>query len=118
MTNVIIYHNPNCSKSRQTLALLEKRSEPITVIEYLKTPHTAQELRDLFTLLAQDDIRAMMRVKDDLYQALNLAQATDDELFSAMAEHPKLMERPIVVYRNQAKIGRPPEQVLELFDHV
>lgn len=112
--SVTIYHNPRCSKSRQTLALLEENGVEPTVIKYLETPANEAQLRSLFKQLGLDDVRGMMRVKEDLYKELGLKQADDDALFAAMAENPKLMERPIVVNNDQAKIGRPPEQVLEI----
>ncbi|WP_394241794.1 arsenate reductase (glutaredoxin) [Vibrio astriarenae] len=112
--SVTIYHNPRCSKSRQTLALLEENGVEPTVIKYLETPANEEQLRSLFKQLGLDDVRGMMRVKEDLYKELGLKQADDDALFAAMAENPKLMERPIVVKNDQAKIGRPPEQVLEI----
>ncbi|QIA62773.1 arsenate reductase (glutaredoxin) [Vibrio astriarenae] len=112
--SVTIYHNPRCSKSRQTLALLEENGVEPTVIKYLETPANEEQLRSLFKQLGLDHVRGMMRVKEDLYKELGLKQADDDALFAAMAENPKLMERPIVVNNDQAKIGRPPEQVLEI----
>lgn len=112
--SVIIYHNPRCSKSRQTLTLLQEQGIDPQVIKYLETPPEQAELRQLFTKLGLDDVRAMMRVKEDIYKQLELKLADDDQLFAAMAEHPKLIERPIVVNNDQARLGRPPEQVLEI----
>ncbi|GAL14810.1 arsenate reductase [Vibrio astriarenae] len=96
------------------MALLEENGVEHTVIKYLETPANEEQLRSLFKQLGLDDVRGMMRVKEDLYKELGLKQADDDALFAAMAENPKLMERPIVVKNDQAKIGRPPEQVLEI----
>ncbi|GAB2655462.1 arsenate reductase (glutaredoxin) [Vibrio panuliri] len=112
--SVVIYHNPRCSKSRQTLALLEENNVQPEIIKYLDTPPSVGELKTLFTQLGLSEVREMMRTKEDVYKELNLAQASDDELFLAMVEHPKLIERPIVVANGKAKHGRPPEQVLEI----
>ncbi|CAM4229690.1 arsenate reductase (glutaredoxin) [Vibrio agarivorans] len=112
--SVTIYHNPRCSKSRQTLALIEEQGIEPEVIKYLETPPTEAELRTLFEQLKLDTVRDMMRVKEDVYKEQDLKQANDDALFAAMARHPKLIERPIVVNKGQAKLGRPPEQVLEI----
>ncbi|OLQ89913.1 arsenate reductase (glutaredoxin) [Vibrio ponticus] len=112
--SVVIYHNPRCSKSRQTLTLLEEKGVQPEIIKYLDTPLSVAELKDLYALLALEEVRAMMRVKEDVYKELNLAQASDEQLFTAMAENPKLIERPIVVANGKAKHGRPPEQVLEI----
>jgi arsenate reductase len=108
-----IYHNPRCSKSRQTLALIEEHNVPVTVVEYLKNPLTKDELKHLAQLLGVRAIE-MMRTKEDEFKAQNLADADDETLFDAMAKTPKLMERPIVVSGEKACIGRPPENVLAL----
>ncbi len=114
--SVIIYHNPRCSKSRETLVLLETRNLQPQVINYLQHPPTAEQLKSIFTQLSLTNVRDMMRRKEDIYKTLNLAdpQLTDDALFAAMAEHPILIERPIVIANQQARIGRPPEQVLDI----
>ncbi|NOH62724.1 MULTISPECIES: arsenate reductase (glutaredoxin) [unclassified Vibrio] len=112
--SVVIYHNPRCSKSRQTLALLEEKNIQPEIIKYLDTPPSVAELKSLFAQLKLDNVRAMMRTKEDIYKELNLADATDEQLFEAMAANPKLIERPIVVSNGQAKHGRPPEQVLDI----
>lgn len=116
MSTVTILHNPRCSKSRQTLALLNEKGVTPTVVEYLKTPLTAQALDTLFKQLNICEVRGMMRTKEDAYKAANLSEShvTDEQLFAAMAENPKLMERPVVICDNQARIGRPPEAVLEI----
>ncbi|GIU25835.1 arsenate reductase [Shewanella schlegeliana] len=115
MTNVTIYHNPRCSKSRQTLALLEENNCNIHIVEYLKTPVSSAELTDILTKL---DIspRALMRVKETEYKELALADSslTDEQLIQAMLTTPKLIERPIVLANNKAAIGRPPENVLSI----
>lgn len=112
--SVVIYHNPRCSKSRQTLALLEEKNIQPEIIKYLDTPPSVAELKSLFAQLKLENIRAMMRTKEEIYKELNLADATDEQLFEAMAANPKLIERPIVVSNGQAKHGRPPEQVLDI----
>ncbi|NOJ22841.1 arsenate reductase (glutaredoxin) [Vibrio coralliilyticus] len=112
--SVVIYHNPRCSKSRQTLALLEEKNIQPEIIKYLDTPPSVAELESLFVQLKLDNVRSMMRTKEDIYKELNLADATDEQLFEAMAANPKLIERPIVVNNGQAKHGRPPEQVLDI----
>ncbi|HDI3301987.1 TPA: arsenate reductase (glutaredoxin) [Vibrio cholerae] len=114
--SVVIYHNPKCSKSRETLSLLENQGITPQVIKYLETSPSVKELKRLYQQLGLNEVRTMMRCKDELYKELNLgdSQLSDDALFAAMAEHPKLIERPIVVCNGQARHGRPPEQVLEI----
>jgi len=113
---VTIYHNPRCSKSRETLSLLQSRGVEPQVVLYLETPPDAATLRHLLQMLNLSSARDLMRQKEDLYRALNLADSTlsEEALIQAMVENPKLIERPIVVKRGQARIGRPPEQVLEI----
>lgn len=110
-----IYHNPRCSKSRQTLALIEENNQPVTIVEYLKTPLTKQEITTLLSYLSVSPID-MMRTKEDEFKAQNLAGADDETLINAMVNTPKLIERPIVVKGDKAVIGRPPENVLALFN--
>ncbi|MBT8447223.1 MAG: arsenate reductase (glutaredoxin) [Gammaproteobacteria bacterium] len=113
--DVVIYHNPRCSKSRQTLALLRERGIEPDIIEYLKTPPSAAELRRLVKLLGMAP-RDLMRRKEAPFKDRNLGDPslTDDALISAMHEDPVLIERPIVVRGDRAAIGRPPEAVLEI----
>ena len=112
---VDIYHNPRCSKSRQTLALLEEKGVTPNIIEYLKTPPDAETIK---TLLSQLDMpaRDLLRKTEDIYKELKLSDKSlsDEQLIKAMAENPKLIERPIVINNNRAKIGRPPEAVLDI----
>tara|TARA_R110002050_G_scaffold167974_3_gene299119 strand:- start:2526 stop:2867 length:342 start_codon:yes stop_codon:yes gene_type:complete len=109
-----IYHNPRCSKSRETLALLkENTSKEVKVIEYLKDPINEEEIGKLLSMLACSPIK-MMRVKEAEFKEQNLDGADDKTLISAMVTTPKLIERPIVTDGNQAVIGRPPENVLAL----
>ncbi|MGP1253768.1 MAG: arsenate reductase (glutaredoxin) [Kiloniellales bacterium] len=113
--SVTIYHNPRCSKSRQTLALLNERGLAPQVVEYLKTPPDAATLRDLVKKLGLTP-RELLRRTEAPYKDLDLADPakSDEDLISAMAAHPILIERPIVVSGRKAALGRPPEQVLEI----
>jgi len=112
---VTIYHNPRCSKSRQTLALLEEHGVEPRVIAYLEQPPDAQTIRGLLTAL-QLDPRGLMRRKEAVYKELGLdgAELSEDALIDAIARNPILMERPVVVTPKGAAIGRPPENVLDL----
>jgi arsenate reductase len=114
--SVTIYHNPRCSKSRETLTLLQTRGITPEVITYLDTPLSVDQLKTIYQQLGVTQVRDMMRKKETEYQELNLKnpELTDDELFAAMAAHPKLIERPIVVCAGKARHGRPPEKVLEI----
>ena len=117
MTDAVkIYHNPRCSKSRETLNLLKSNDIDPEVVLYLETPPDAQTIRQLLKMLNMGSARELMRQKEDLYKSLNLndTSLTEDRLIQAMVDNPKLIERPIVVSRGQARIGRPPEQVLEI----
>jgi len=116
MKNVTIYHNPRCSKSRETLALLEQHGVDPKVVLYLETPPSADELKKLLKELGFTSARDLMRKKEDLYKELKLADdsLSEEQLLAAMTANPKLIERPIVVKGSKARIGRPPEQVLEI----
>ena len=116
MTAITIIHNPRCSKSRQTLSLLQERGISPAIVEYLKHPLSVQELKDIFKKLNVESVREMMRTKESEYKDANLGDSTvnDDALFQAMSSTPKLIERPIVVNGDSARIGRPPESVLEI----
>lgn len=113
---VTIYHNPRCSKSRETLRLLKDNGIDPSVVLYLETPPDAATLRQLLKMLGMSSARELMRQKEDLYKELNLSdsQLSEEALIQAMVENPKLIERPIVVSNGQARIGRPPEQVLDI----
>ena len=112
---VTIYHNPRCSKSRQTLALLEERGIAPRVVDYLKTPPSAAELK---TILKQLGLRPrdLMRKGEPLYAELGLKDRDldDDALIALMVANPLLIERPIVVSGGKAALGRPPESVLKI----
>jgi arsenate reductase len=113
--NLFIYHNPRCSKSRETLALLEQQGLEPEIIKYLDTPPDAAQIKTLLAQLGMASARQLMRTKEDEYKALELATVTDEEaLIAAMVAHPKLIERPIVVCNGKAALGRPPEQVLDI----
>ena len=111
---MIIYHNPRCSKSRQSLALLRENGEEPEVIEYLKTSLDEVALRDLFAKLGLE-AHEVVRTKEEPYQQLALSpDSSEEEVIAAIVKYPILMERPIVVKGNSAVIGRPPENVHEL----
>lgn len=110
-----IYHNPRCSKSRETLALLEQHGHQPEVIKYLETPPDVDQLKTLLAQLGMSSARELMRTKEEEYKALGLAEVQDEAaLLAAMVAHPRLIERPIVVHNDKAALGRPPEQVLDI----
>lgn len=110
-----IYHNPRCSKSRETLALLEENSVTPEVIEYLKDVPSVDDIQQLLSMLNFDSARQLMRTKETIYKELELSNESDEtKLIEAMVANPKLIERPIVVNDNKAAIGRPPESVLAI----
>jgi arsenate reductase (glutaredoxin) len=113
--SVTIYHNPRCSKSRETLALLRERGVEPEVVEYLKDPPSAEVLSDLLERLDLEP-RALMRRKEPEYAELGLdaPSLSRDALIAAMVAHPKLIERPIVVKDGKAALGRPPRAILEI----
>jgi arsenate reductase len=110
---VRIYHNPRCNTSRKTLALLRDKGVEPEIVEYLKTPYTAAQLK---TLLGQMKMpaRALIRKKEAAEAGVDPAKLSEDQLIAAMAKHPIIVERPIVVSGNKAALGRPPEKVLEV----
>ncbi|MDY6942674.1 MAG: arsenate reductase (glutaredoxin) [Pseudomonadota bacterium] len=113
--DITIYHNPRCSKSRQTLALIQEAGIEPNIVEYLKNPPSEKTLSHLLDLLKMEP-RELMRRQEAEYREAGLDDTSLDResLIRAMHEHPKLIERPIVVAGNRAVIGRPPENVLEL----
>ena len=115
MTDLTLYHNPRCSKSRGALELLEARGLAPTIVRYLETPPDAATLEQLLAKLGIG-ARQLLRTGEDEYKALDLANPAlnDAQLIRAMVEHPKLIERPILVAGDKAVIGRPPEKVLEI----
>lgn len=113
--SIKIFHNPRCSKSRQTLSLLQEHEIQPHIIEYLKTPPSKEELEEILRLLDLEP-RDLMRKKEKEYKAAGLDNPDLDReaLIQGMVDNPKLIERPIVIKGNKAVIGRPPEKVLEL----
>ncbi|MBE0362394.1 arsenate reductase [Pseudoalteromonas ulvae UL12] len=113
---VQIFHNPRCSKSRETLALLNTHNINAEIVEYLKDTPSIETLQRIIKQLGFDSARQLMRTKEDLYKELALKEQHDEAaLVLAMHQHPKLIERPIVIHNDRAAIGRPPETVLALF---
>ncbi|MBT6509619.1 MAG: arsenate reductase (glutaredoxin) [Rhodospirillaceae bacterium] len=112
---VTIYHNPRCSKSRQTLALLEERGVAPKIVHYLETPPDADTVGALLGALGLEP-RGLMRKKEEPYKALGLGDAgkSRDDLIAAMVAHPILIERPIVANGDRVALGRPPEDVLAI----
>ena len=112
---VTIYHNPRCSKSRATLALLEENGVTPEIVEYLETPPSKAELSTILDRLGMQP-RELIRKKEELYKALNLADESldRDALIDAMIENPILIERPVVVNEGKYALGRPPENVLRI----
>lgn len=112
--SVVIWHNPRCSKSRQTLALLEEHGVSPTVRQYLEDVPSATELESVLQMLGLSP-RELMRIKEAEYKELGLASMDDEgALIAAMVNTPKLIERPIVINGNKAAVGRPPEAVLKV----
>lgn len=116
MSAARIYHNPRCSKSRQALALLEAQGEAPEIIDYIKTPLDNASIVELLSMLGMT-ARDLMRKNEDTYKELNLnnTDLSEAQLVQALADYPRLIERPIVVRNGKAVLGRPPEKVLELF---
>jgi len=113
--SITIYHNPKCSKSRQTLKLLQEQGINPVTIEYLKNPPTVEKLKEILSLLGVSP-RDLMRKKEDEYKELGLASSklSDEDLIHFMVKNPILIERPIVLANGKAALGRPPEQVLNI----
>lgn len=112
---IALYHNPRCSKSRDALALLRERGIEPELVLYLETPPTAKQLKEVLKKLGIS-ARQLLRTGEDAYKTLNLGdeKLSEAALIKAMIENPKLIERPIAIKDNQAVIGRPPENVLQL----
>lgn len=110
-----IYHNPRCSKSRQTLEIIQEKGLEIEIIDYLVKPPTTKELEEIIALLKINP-EELVRKSEDVYkEKFKGKKITQQEWVKIMVEHPKLIERPIVISGNKAIIGRPPEKVIELF---
>jgi len=115
--SVKIYHNPRCTKSRQTLQLLEEKGVQAEVIEYLKTPPDAQTLKEIIKLLNIDAMQLVRKHEDEFKLAgLDQDNLSEDDIINAMVQYPKLIERPIVINKKQVAIGRPPENILAILD--
>lgn len=115
MSDVIIYHNPRCSKSRQTLALLEERGIEPAIVKYLEETPSADDLKAVLAKLGIS-ARDLLRKKEAEYKEAGLDDMSlnDDQVIAKMIEFPRLIERPIVIKGDAARIGRPPESVLEI----
>jgi len=113
---ILLLHNPNCSKSRKTLALLEERGVDFATRLYLENPLSMGELEDLATRLAKRPIDFTRTGQAEFAAAGVTIESNDSQIFEAMVAAPILMERPIVIRGDLAAIGRPPEDVLALFD--
>lgn len=113
--SVTIYHNPRCSKSRETLKLLEEKGVETNVVEYLKTPPDTATLKHVLKLLGMRP-RELLRTHENEYKSAGLddQSLSDDEIIAAMVQYPKLIERPIVVNNERAIIGRPPVKALDI----
>jgi arsenate reductase len=111
--SVTIYHNPRCSKSRQTLALIEEKGVTPTIVDYLDNPPSAEELKNILGKLGKTPAE-VIRKKEAKEENVDIAALDDDALITAMASTPRIIERPIVVKGDKAVLGRPPENVLDL----
>ena len=113
--SVTIFHNPRCSKSRQTLSLIQEKNIDINIIEYLKTPPDISQLKQILKKLGYEP-RQLMRKSEQIYKDLDLGNEnkTTEDLVIAMAQNPILIERPIVLSGEKAAVGRPPESVLNI----
>ena len=111
-----LYHNPRCSKSRQTLALLEDNNAEFEIVEYLNTPPSKEELKEVLKKLGYNSPHDLIRTKEDLYKELDVASNKDnaEKLIEIMIANPKLIERPVFVTDDSAAVGRPPESVLDI----
>ena len=109
-----IFHNPRCRKSRETLELLEEKKEMVTIIEYLKTPPSKDELKEILEMLDMKPEQLLRKGEAIYKEEFKGKELSDDQWMDAMIAHPKLIERPIVVKDGKAVIGRPPESVLQI----
>lgn len=112
MQELILYHNPHCSKSRKTLELLQEIGLEPTVIEYLKTPLNKNQLSSLRTHFKLEDF---VRTNEPIFKEMGLSLADEEQILHAMLKAPILMQRPIATFKGKAIIGRPPEQIFDLF---
>jgi len=114
--DVSVWFNPACSNCRTTQGILAERGVDTEIFEYLQEKPSRDEIRRVMKLLGTDDPRAIVRTKEPVYSDLDLAGATADQLLDAMAAHPVLIQRPIVIRGDRAIVARPAERVLELLD--
>jgi arsenate reductase len=116
MSKLTLLHNPRCSKSREALKILEENGINAEIVKYLETPPTKEDIKNILKMLGIN-ARELMRTKEDIYKELKLKDVTDEEaLINAMAEHPRLIERPIVIKDGKAVIGRPPSKIVEFLN--
>lgn len=109
------WHNPRCSKSRSGLALLQDHGAEVSTLNYLDTPPSVADLKLAWSALEKPKVTDMMRTGEKLFRELGLdANTPDEQLFKAMADHPILIERPLAISGDRARIGRPPELLLDL----
>ena len=115
MEKITIWHNPRCSKSRDSFKLLEEKGLAPKVVKYLEETPSMEELQNILKMLGMTSAQELMRKKESIYKELNLKDETSEEkLLQAMVKNPKLIERPIVIKGHNAVIGRPVERVIEL----
>ncbi len=113
MAEITIWHNPRCSKSREALKILEENNTEAEVVKYLESTPSKEEIKNILKMLGLS-ARELMRTKEDIYKELNLKDENDeDALIEAMAKHPKLIERPVIIKGDKAIIGRPTSIVAE-----
>lgn len=116
MQEITIWHNPKCSKSREAMEMLQENKYEAKVVKYLEEKLDEKQIKTLLKMLGMGP-KELMRTKEDIYKELNLKDETDDEaLIEAMAKHPKLIERPIIIKGNRAIIGRPVERIAEFLN--
>lgn len=117
MSIVTIWHNPKCSKSREAVAIVHESGAKSTLVKYLETPPTKEELKRLLEMLGFKSAREWMRTKEAIYKELNLKDEEDEQrLLEAMVEHPKLIERPVIIKNSKAIIGRPSSIIAEFLN--
>ena len=115
MDKITIWHNPRCSKSRDSFKLLEEKGLNVEVVKYLDEVPSKEELQNMLKMLGMSSAQELMRTKEAVYKELNLkGETSEDALIEAMIANPKLIERPIVINGDRAVIGRPIEKVIEL----
>ncbi|MBT8263304.1 MAG: arsenate reductase (glutaredoxin) [Bacteroidia bacterium] len=109
-----IYHNPRCRKSRETLHLLEERNESVNTVLYLDDPPTVKELKNILNMLGMKPIELVRKNEAIWKENFKNKDLSDDDILKAMRNHPKLIERPIVLKNGKAALGRPPENVINI----